>query len=81
LRGGHNAGAAFLRLFFAHQSALQGVPISFLDIRESAVDGGRIHVSQYHGDAARAEPLRDAGAHDAGTYNGRVRDLFRRGFR
>ena len=72
---GHNAGAAFLRFLFRHQTALYGVGVSFFDIREAVIDLLPRDIAQDHRNATRAEPLRNARTHDAGADHGSVHDF------
>ena len=75
LRGSDDAGATFLRLRLVHQAALHRVGVSLLDVGQAAIDRRGIDVAQDDRNAARAEPLRDAGAHDAGADHGGMRNF------
>ena len=61
-----------LRFFFAHQAAFDRVGVGFVDVGQSAINQFAADVAQNHGHATRAEPLRNARAHHAGTDHGRV---------
>ena len=73
-----NPGAALLCFFFRHQSALHSIGVSFLNVCQTAVDLFSSDVAKDHSDAARTEPLCDAGPHHTGADHSRVNDFFRR---
>ena len=81
LRRSDNARPAFLCLGLVHQAALHRVGVSLVDVREAAIDRRRIDVAQDNRNAARAKPLRDPRAHDAGADHGRVHDFLGRSLR
>ena len=58
---------------------LTRVRVGLVDVGQPAVDRVGVYIAQNDGNAARAEPLGDAGAHEAGADDGGVRDLFRHG--
>ncbi len=76
-----DARATLLRLFRGHQPTLDRVAVGLLDVGEAAVELLGTDIAQDHRDTARAEPLRDPGAHDARADDRGVRDLLGRRFR
>ena len=78
---GQPEGAALLRFFFRHQTALDRVGVGFVDVRQSAIYCRGVDVAQDNRHAARAEPLRDSGTHDARANDRGVLNFLRRGFR